>query len=993
MTAISVIVPVHNAERTLERTLRSLRAQTLQDWEAVLVDDGSSDGSPAIIRRWNQSDRRIRAIRQDQAGASAARNAALTLAGGTWIIFLDADDELAPHHLAMMLAASRGEPEADILHCGWRRMAGKQPWRDTHAARRLTDPMLETARACPFAIHAALTRRQPIVDVGGFDPALRIAEDWDLWQRLARSGARFVPVENIIADVHVEPRSLSSDSARHLMDGLTVIRRGHDVDPRLPANVPFAAGASGADLPNAAWCFAVWIAAAMAGRGGSPSELLAGVETPFPAELDANALAGIIEDGLSVGAGPGAGSVYRRWSAFAPTVAALCEDIGARAGSVSLGAQILREVQVRVAQSVPPGEEAQVGSIAVLVVDPARRIKDRELPGCDRIWVSAVADQILPQERHLGFGALSSERQWAMLRDQDSPELRRRLLAQRLRDGPFGLGLPVVKGIKEYARLLLSRRKPYRHLHATLPHEDVRHLLYQVDPNGPPGHTAEGGLAAIVAEERAKILEVDGRAGPTVDMGKPWVEPDYTREDYWETIFTNVDPWSYRNSYETLKYDQTIDLIRHVPVAHALEIACAEGEFTRRLAAHADHVLATDIAPTAVTRAAEACSDLDNCAFQRLDLLTEDPPGRYDLIVASEVLYYLDPQALAAFVDKVACHLNPGGIFLTAHGNLLVDEPDKTGFGWPHHFGAKGIGNAFATHGEFSKEAELWTPLYRIMRFRKTAAKVAQEPQMIVADAARALPERVASQVRWRGGREAPVVAQWHDLPILMYHRIAFDGPASLARWRTTPERFEAQLDYLRREGWQGISMKRLRQALHEGAALPERSVMFTFDDATRDFCDHALPLLHRYGFPATLFVPVGHVGGAATWDDGHGEPAPLLDWDALRMLIHCDVSIGAHGVTHRPLTTLDAENVVRELAGGRFQLERELGSPIDAIAYPYGAFDQAIRNAAYDCDYRFGFTCLDGRVRQDADPMALFRREVPGDIGLDQFAALVEGR
>lgn len=986
-----MIVPVHNAARTLERTLDSLRAQTFGNFEAIVIDDGSSDRTAAIAEKAAASDARIRLVRQSQGGVSAARNAGLAQASGSWVLFLDSDDALALDHLAGMHAAAAQAPAAGLLHCSWRRVVDGAPWRAPHVAQRIDDPMRATARACPFVIHSVLARRDRIVAAGGFDTALRIAEDWDLWQRLARIGVEFAPVPGITADVYVEPASLSSDSARHLVDGLTVLRRGHGADDRLPTSVPFANGAPAAEFAAAAWRFAMWVAAAALGRGADSVALLTQADLPTPEGLDAFVLAGIIEDGLAIGAGPAGGRLYRRWQAFEPGVSALCDHVAARAGSPILADQLRRALEDEVAKSVPAGEEVRIGRLAIVAVDLDEQMRDRALPGASRIRATLRADgqPIADKTMQIGLGALSSDRQLAWAKAlPDTAELRAALVRGMVRRGPFALGLPLLEALKQYARLRRSVRNPHYHQHASLPHEDVRDLFLRAIPSGEIGLDADARFAQIVAEERAQVTRTE-----QAENAEAWVEPDYTREDYWENLFAKVDPWGYRNDYETLKYEQTLDLIRDVPIKSALEIACAEGEFTRRLAAHAGQVLATDIAPTAVARAAEACADLANCSFQRLDLLTEEPPASYDLIVASEVLYYLDPAAMQAFVAKVERHLEPGGIFLTAHANLLVDEPDRTGFGWPHHFGARGIGAIVLANGGFTLETELWTPLYRIMRFRKAAPPLAEPARRIVTDAARNLPVRVASQVKWRGGREAPVAEAWHDFPILMYHRIADDGPDALAQWRTSPAAFEAQLRHLRESGWQGISFDRLRGALHFGQALPERSVMLSFDDATRDFLDFALPLLHRYEFPATLFVPTGHVGDTAQWDAAHGAPAPLLDWDELRMLQHCDVAIGSHGITHRPLPTLDSETLIRELAGSRFRIEQELGQPIASIAYPYGAFDPLVRDAASDVGYDFGFTCIDGRISDHADPMALFRREVIGGIDLARFDALLAGR
>jgi peptidoglycan/xylan/chitin deacetylase (PgdA/CDA1 family)/SAM-dependent methyltransferase/CTP:molybdopterin cytidylyltransferase MocA len=993
LTVISLIVPAHNAAKTLDRALSSVRAQSFADWEAIVVDDGSVDRTAAVAQAHADTDPRIRLIRQAQGGVSTARNAGLAAATGDWVLFLDSDDAIAPDHLAAMLDAAAAAPDAGLLHCSWRRVVNGEPWRAPHPAPTIADPMATAARTCPFAIHAALTRRERIAAAGGFDPALRIAEDWDLWQRLARIGVDFAAVPGVTVDVYVEPGSLSSDSARHLSDGLRVMRRGHGVDERLPADVPFAQGAPAPAFAPAAWHFAIWVAAAGLGRGADPVALIEQADLPAPPGFDAAVLATLIEDGLAIGAGPAIGPLYAAWPRFEPGICALVDAIARRAAAPLLADQLYRALEDVLARSVPPGIEARIGALAIVAIDVTDRLRDRALPGATRMHVTLTADgrPLADMGTHFAFGALSASRQLAMARTlEDSAELRADSVRAMVRRGPLALGLPLLPALKQYARLMRSLRNPHIHQHAKLPHEDVRDLFLRTEPDGRAGIDSDSRVAQIVAEARAPLSATqDAAAG----SDEPWVEPDYTREDYWEGLFAKVDPWGYRNDYETVKYEQTLDLVRDVEIGIALEIACAEGEFTRRLAALAGHVLATDIAPTAVARAAEACADLANCSFQRLDLLTEEPPGSYDLIVASEVLYYLDPPAMQAFVAKVERHLNPGGIFLTAHGNLLVDEPDRTGFGWPHHFGAKGIGSIVLANGNFALETELWTPLYRIMRFRKAAPETVPPANRIVADAARNLPERVAAQVKWRGGHEAPVTDDWHEFPILMYHRIADDGPAGLAQWRTTPAAFEAQLRHLRDDGWQGVSFQRMREAAHLGWPMPGKRIMLTFDDATRDFMDVALPLLHRYGFPATLFVPTGHVGTAAVWDAAHGDPAPLLDWNELRMLKHCDVTLASHSVTHRPLTVLEPEAVVRELAESRFRLEQELGEPVTGIAYPYGAFDQPLREAAQAVGYEFGFTCFDGMIAAHADPLALFRREVKGGIDLAQFAALIEGR
>lgn len=115
MPLFSIILPTYNRADTLGRALDSIRAQREQDWELVLVDDGSTDGTQALLQRYD--DPRLRVLRQENRGVSHARNAGLAAARGQLISFLDSDDEWPPHHLALMAAFFAAHPD-EHLACG-----------------------------------------------------------------------------------------------------------------------------------------------------------------------------------------------------------------------------------------------------------------------------------------------------------------------------------------------------------------------------------------------------------------------------------------------------------------------------------------------------------------------------------------------------------------------------------------------------------------------------------------------------------------------------------------------------------------------------------------------------------------------------------------------------------------------------------------------------------------------------------------------------------
>ena len=105
---ISIIVPVYNAEKTVEALMDSVVCQEDRDWEMILVDDGSRDASAELIARYASSDARIRLLRQKNAGAAAARNTALKAVHGDYVLFADSDDTLCPDALAALRKAMTG---------------------------------------------------------------------------------------------------------------------------------------------------------------------------------------------------------------------------------------------------------------------------------------------------------------------------------------------------------------------------------------------------------------------------------------------------------------------------------------------------------------------------------------------------------------------------------------------------------------------------------------------------------------------------------------------------------------------------------------------------------------------------------------------------------------------------------------------------------------------------------------------------------------------
>lgn len=217
---VSVIVPAYEAATTIEDALESALAQSLSDLECIVVDDGSSDATSAVVRSVAGRDPRVRFFRQANGGPAAARNLALRHAQGAWVAFLDADDYWLPGKLECQLAAAAG---ADVVYSD-AYLAVNDVRVGTYSSRwppaRQGEAMFEylLTHPNPVALLTVLVRRQALIDVGGFSIEWRCAEDLDLWLRLAQTGRRFQYVDVPTCEYRLRPRSLSANRPRHLSE-------------------------------------------------------------------------------------------------------------------------------------------------------------------------------------------------------------------------------------------------------------------------------------------------------------------------------------------------------------------------------------------------------------------------------------------------------------------------------------------------------------------------------------------------------------------------------------------------------------------------------------------------------------------------------------------------------------------------------------------------------------------------------------------------------
>jgi peptidoglycan/xylan/chitin deacetylase (PgdA/CDA1 family) len=182
-------------------------------------------------------------------------------------------------------------------------------------------------------------------------------------------------------------------------------------------------------------------------------------------------------------------------------------------------------------------------------------------------------------------------------------------------------------------------------------------------------------------------------------------------------------------------------------------------------------------------------------------------------------------------------------------------------------------------------------------------------------------------------------------VPILLYHTVDTAFGQRYRRWAVTPDTFSRHMDVVARTGSQPMTVTSFVEALERPESLPPRPVLITFDDGLRDFLTGALPILKGHGFPATLYVVSGCVGGTSTWLAPLGEDQrPMLSWPELHTVAAGDVEVGAHSHSHPQLDLLSPARARAEIFQSKSILEHELGRPVKSFAYPHGYSSRRIR-------------------------------------------------
>ncbi len=220
-------------------------------------------------------------------------------------------------------------------------------------------------------------------------------------------------------------------------------------------------------------------------------------------------------------------------------------------------------------------------------------------------------------------------------------------------------------------------------------------------------------------------------------------------------------------------------------------------------------------------------------------------------------------------------------------------------------------------------------------------------------------------------------------VPVLMYHEVA---PALLERnqrfmtplYVITQEMFENHIKILAERGYKSMFPEEV-----PGIRADGKYVVITFDDGLAGNHRYALPILKKYGFKATFFVAVGSISSDR-----------FMNWVELQELVKNGMSVQSHTVSHRPLETLSAEEIRKELLESKREIEAKLNTTVSAISFPHGSYTSQVLRIAEEVGYRYMYTSDVARTYRRTfleSPAVLGRLAVTHKVSNEHLVAWVD--
>ena len=216
---VSVVIPCYNQAHFLGEAIESVMAQSHPRFEVIVVDDGSTDNTAKVAKRYPG----VRCVRQNNQGLAAARNSGIRESKGSYIVFLDADDRLLPEALEAGLECFEAHPECAFVAGRCRRITSDgTPLTGWQQHRVEGDPYVELLRSCPIFVPAVMYRSSVFESFGGFNTSFRAAEDYDLYYRVAKDFPIYCH-DTVVAEIRRHNANMTRNSTLMLESNLNAL--------------------------------------------------------------------------------------------------------------------------------------------------------------------------------------------------------------------------------------------------------------------------------------------------------------------------------------------------------------------------------------------------------------------------------------------------------------------------------------------------------------------------------------------------------------------------------------------------------------------------------------------------------------------------------------------------------------------------------------------------------------------------------------------------
>lgn len=217
-------------------------------------------------------------------------------------------------------------------------------------------------------------------------------------------------------------------------------------------------------------------------------------------------------------------------------------------------------------------------------------------------------------------------------------------------------------------------------------------------------------------------------------------------------------------------------------------------------------------------------------------------------------------------------------------------------------------------------------------------------------------------------------MAEARSVAVLMYHHVGPVREDACRGLTVLPDAFNRHVATLSAMGYIAITPDDWAAWVRSGTDIPDRSVILTFDDAYADLVEHALPVLERRSYPATVFVSTGLVGKTIQCSPkAPGATLPIMSAEDIRKWTSRGVLFGAHSRSHVDLTSLDSQTAASEIRDCKSDLESMTGRPVTSFAYPYGKRNDEVESFVRDT-YSTAFGIDDG-INDSSTPLSNLRR------------------